>query len=61
MKGSWTAAEAWHCESPRNVSGEGATPGAVEVPGLKGSREKVEAWHNEKSPGEAISESAAQL
>jgi hypothetical protein len=37
-KGSQRAAEAWHCESPGEVTGEGEKASvAVEDPGLKGS------------------------
>ena len=36
-KGLRTAAEAWHCERPGMVTGEGAASVAVDGPGLKGS------------------------
>ena len=49
MKGSWRAAEAWRCERPWKVIGEGAASVAVDGPGLKGSRKGVEAWHHEES------------
>jgi hypothetical protein len=35
MKGSRRAAEAWHCERPGKVIGEGATSVVVDGPGLK--------------------------
>ena len=37
IKGSWRAAEAWHCERPWEAIGEGAASVANEGPGLKGS------------------------
>ena len=49
MKGSWRAAEAWCCESPREAIGGAAAVVAVDGPGLKGSCKEVEAWHCEKS------------
>jgi hypothetical protein len=49
MKGSWRAAEAWHCQRLGKVSGKGAASAAVNGLGLKGSCEEVEAWHHEES------------
>jgi hypothetical protein len=46
MKGSWRAAEDWHCERPWKAIGEGA---ASDDPGLKGSHKEVEPWHNKES------------
>ena len=37
MKGSWTAAEAWHCEGSWKAIGEGIASAVVDGPGLKGS------------------------
>ena len=36
MKGSWRAAEAWHCERPGEVTFEGTASEAVESPELRG-------------------------
>jgi hypothetical protein len=36
-KGSWRAAEAWHCERPCKAIGEGAASVAIDGPGQKGS------------------------
>jgi hypothetical protein len=36
MKGSWRAAEAWHCGRPEKAIGEGAASVAVDSTGLKG-------------------------
>jgi hypothetical protein len=49
MKGSWRAAEPWHCEGPWKAIGEGAALVAVDSPGLRGSCKEVEAWHHEES------------
>ena len=49
MKESRRAAEAWHCESPGETTGEGAARVAIEGPGLNGSCREVEAWHHEES------------
>jgi hypothetical protein len=43
MKGSWTAAGAWHCERPGKAIDEGTASTAVEDPELKGSYKEVEA------------------
>ena len=48
-KGSWRAAEAWHCERSGKATGEGAASIAAEGPRLKGSCKEVEAWHHEES------------
>ena len=37
MKGSYRAAEAWHCERPWKAIGEGAASVAIDDPRLKGS------------------------
>jgi len=51
MKGSWRAAEAWHCESPWKAVDEGAASASVAINGLglKGSCKGIEAWHHEES------------
>jgi hypothetical protein len=49
IKGSWRAAEAWHCERPQRTIGEGAASITVDSPGLKGSCKEVEAWYQEES------------
>jgi hypothetical protein len=41
MKGSWGAAEAWHCERLRKAISEGAASVAADSPGLKGSCKEV--------------------
>jgi hypothetical protein len=56
MKGSWIAAEAWHCERPGKATGEGVISVAVDSPGLKGSCKEVKVCHHEDSQGEAIGE-----
>jgi hypothetical protein len=56
MKGSWIAAEAWHCERPGKATGEGVISVAVDSPGLKGSCKEVKVCHHEDSLGEAIGE-----
>jgi hypothetical protein len=43
MKGSWRAAEAWHCERPWKDIGEGTASVAIDGPGLKGSCKGAEA------------------
>jgi hypothetical protein len=43
MKGSRTAAEAWHCERLWKAIGEGAASVAIDGPGLKGSCKGFEA------------------
>jgi hypothetical protein len=48
MKGSWRAAEAWHCEKPWKGTGEGATSVEVDGPGLKESCKEVKAWYYEE-------------
>ena len=48
MKESWRAAEAWHCERPREAMGEGAASVAVDGLGLKGSYKEFEAWQHEE-------------
>ena len=48
MEGSQKAAEAWHCERPKKVTGEGAASVEVDGPELKESC-KVETWHHEES------------
>lgn len=55
---SGTAAEAWHCESPGMVTGEGEDFMAVEVSKLKGSGREVETWHNDEIPREITGKSA---
>ena len=40
IKGSWRAAEVWHCERPGEAIGGGAASVAVEDPGLKGGMQK---------------------
>jgi hypothetical protein len=47
MEGSWIAAEAWYCERPGKVIGEGAASAVVDGPGIKESCKEIEAWHNE--------------
>ena len=47
MKGSWRAAEAWHCERPGKDISEDAV--VVDGPGLKILCKNVEAWHHEKN------------
>jgi hypothetical protein len=42
MKGSWRAAEAWHCKRPEEAIGKGVVSVAIEGPGLKGSCREVE-------------------
>ena len=42
MKGSWRAAEAWHCERPGEAIGEDTALAAVEDPGLKDACKEVE-------------------
>ena len=37
LKHEGIAIDAWHCERPGEVTGEGAASVAVEGPGLKGS------------------------
>ena len=37
MKGSWSAAEAWNCESSEEAISEAAASVVVEGPGLQGS------------------------
>jgi hypothetical protein len=49
MKGSWRAAEAWHCERPGKTTGKSAASVAVDGPGLKGSCKGAEAWHHKGS------------
>ena len=49
MKGSWRAAETWHCERPGKAIGEGAASVPVDGSGLKGPCKEVEAWHHEES------------
>ena len=49
MKGSWRAAEAWHCEYPGEAIDEGTASVAVDGPRLKGSGKGAEAWHHERS------------
>ena len=48
-KGLRTAAEAWHCERPGMVTGEGVASVGVDGPGLKGSCKRVKAWYHEES------------
>ena len=48
MKGSWRAAEAWHCERPGKDIGKDAASVATGSPGLHRSC-KVEVWHHEGS------------
>ena len=43
MKGSWRAAEAWHCEGAGKANGESATSAALDGPGLKVPCKEVEA------------------
>ena len=43
MKGSWRAAEAWHCEKPEKVIDKSAASVAVEGTGLKDSYREIEA------------------
>jgi hypothetical protein len=38
MKGSWDAAETWHCEKPGDVIGEGTNSLSVEGPGNERGR-----------------------
>ena len=45
IKGTWRAAETWHCESPGKATGESAASVAVDGPGLKGSGKKAEVRH----------------
>jgi hypothetical protein len=54
MKGSWRAAEVWHCERELKVIVEGSASVAVDSPSLMGSCKVVEAWLHEESLGEAI-------
>jgi hypothetical protein len=49
MRGSWKAAEAWHCERPRKAVGEGTASIAVDGSGLKWSYKDFQAWHHEGS------------
>jgi hypothetical protein len=49
MKGSYRAAEAWHCGKPWKVLGEGRASVLVDDPGLKMSCKEAEAWHHEES------------
>ena len=61
MRGSWRAAEAWHCER----SGEAAEElfhqeQLIDSPGSKGSCREGEAPRQEERPGDT-SESEAQL
>ena len=49
IKGSWRAAEAWHCERPGKAIGKGAASVAIDGPGHKGSCKETEAWHHEGS------------
>lgn len=48
IKGSWRAAEAWHCERPGKDTGEGSVSVAVGSSGLEWSCKEVEAWHLER-------------
>ena len=49
MKGSCKEAEAWHCERPWKVIGEGVASVAIDGPRQKGSCKRVEAWYSEES------------
>ena len=50
MKGSWRAAEAFHCERPGKAIAEGATASvAVDCPRLEWSCKEAEAWYCEHS------------
>jgi hypothetical protein len=49
MKGSWRAAEAWHCERPSKAIGRATASAAVDSPRLKGSCREIEAWHHEEN------------
>ena len=49
MKGSYRAAEAWHCERLRKAIGEVTISVALDGPGLKGSCIGLEAWHHDES------------
>jgi hypothetical protein len=60
MKRLWRGAEAWHCERPWKVIGEGAASVVIDGLGLKGSHKGVEAWHHEESLWEAIGEASLQ-
>ena len=44
MEGSWRTAEAWHCERPEKVLGEGATSVTVDGSGLKEYCKDIEAY-----------------
>lgn len=46
LKGLWRAAEAWYCEKPGKVTGEGAVSVAIDVPGLKRSWREAGAWYH---------------
>lgn len=61
IKGSWRTAEAWNCENPGEVIGEGTASLAIEALGLNGSWREVEACYHQESTGYKTGESAAQL
>ena len=46
MKGSWRAADRWHCEKAEEAIGKVATSLVVEGPGLKVISKDIEAWHH---------------
>ena len=58
MKGSWRAAEAWHCERPGVGFGEEASSVSIRSVGLKGSWREFKGWHQEEKPGGASGETA---
>ena len=50
MKGSWRAAETWHCERLEKAIVDGTVSVAVDGPGLKESCKEAEVWRHGASP-----------